>query len=67
MAIGEAMTMGEAIITGEVMATGGAEVLSAQTTLDGGIIVSTLFRTVDDHLASLSLVLFYISCLRVGP
>ena len=58
--------MGEAIITGEVMATGGAEVQSVQTTLDGGIVVSTLFRTVAGHLASSSLVLFYISCLRVG-
>ena len=67
IATGEAMVTGEAIITGEVMATGVAEVQSVQTTLDGGIVASTLFRTVAGHLASLSLVLFYISCLRVGP
>ena len=67
MATGETMAMGERLITGKVMATGGAEVYSVQTTLDHGIVASALFRAVADLLASSSLMLFYTSCLRVGP
>ena len=66
VATGEAMATGEVIIAGELMATGGTELQSVQAMLDGGIVASTLFRTVAGHLASSSLVMFYISCLRVG-
>ena len=61
------MATGEAMATGEVIITGEAEVQGVQTTLNGGIVASTQFRTVAGHLASSTLVLLYISCLRVGP
>ena len=63
------MATRKVIVIGELMAIGEAEIQSFQTTLDGGIIASRDRCLLADHLqvASLSLVLFYISCLRVEP
>ena len=61
------MDAGEAIITGQLMATVEDEIQSAQITLDGGIVALMIVASLAGHRASSNLVLFYISCLRVGP
>ena len=54
------MAIGEEMATGEVMATREAKVQNVQTTLDGGIVALTLFRTVAGHLASSSLYSYFV-------
>ena len=55
MATGEAMGTGEAIFTGET------DLQCVRQCLMSGLVA------VAGHLASSSLILIYISCLRVGP
>ena len=58
------MATGETINIRELVATGEAKVQSVQTALDGRIVGLPLCLLA---IYSSSLVVFYLSCFRVGP